>query len=193
MNISKAKMSALRNFFISVDESVLAEWMKKNDLETSTLKELSEHLISNGDCGLNADCTPFLINGFIDFVDKYTTMTRDKIKEIVDNDDSDYLMTPWEDIFNKSFNAHDLNASVVYVVEIETDGRKWEHNTHFELFSNYDTAMDSFDETKETAIMNMDGLSDEWVVEKDKPNHWIGQDNEFESYIDIELYKKVIY
>ena len=36
----------------------------------------------------------------------------------------------------------------------------------------------------------MDRISDDWVEEVNEEHRWLGQDNEYESWIELKLYKK---
>jgi hypothetical protein len=130
------------------------------------------------------------MKAFIKYVDEHTTLTLDFIEKRVFYCEDDFLMDSWDDIYDRNFSSWDLYDEVVYVVQAQWDGRKWENTTTFEIFSTYEKAKQSFDDSKFYAELDMDRLSDEWVTEVDNEDRWLGQDNEFESWIELNLYKK---
>ena len=193
MSLYNAKCRAIRQIFIHNEENFnkLTKYLQEQGIENMPYSQLAEHFITNGDCGLDVDLEMPLREAFVDYVDKHTTAPLYEIWNIVNEwCGEDFLMDPWEFIYDEHFKAWDIYDEVVYIVQAQWEGRKWENTTTFEIFSTYEKAKQSFDDSKVNAELDMDRISDEWVTEVDNEDRWLGQDNEFESWIELNLYKK---
>lgn len=192
MSLYDAKCRAIRQTLICDCSNFekLEKYLQEQGIENMPYSKLAEHFITNGDSKLSVDLTPALMKAFIKYVDEHTTLTLDFIEKRVFNCEDDFLMDSWDDIYDRNFSSWDLYDEVVYVVQAQWEGRKWENTTTFEIFSTYEKAKQSFDDSKVNAELDMDRISDEWVTEVDNEDRWLGQDNEFESWIELNLYKK---
>ena len=52
--------------------------------------------------------------------------------------------------------------------------------------------MEAFENFKGNAEIDLNEISDDWVKEFDREDYWVGQDNDYDSYIEINFYKKGI-
>ena len=190
MSLYDAKCKAIRHTLVHDNTDKLTEYLQEQGIENMPYSKLAEHFITNGDSKLNVDMTPALMRAFIKYVDEHTTLTLDYIEKRVSNCEDDFLMDSWDDIFDRNFSSWDLYDEVVYIVQAQWEGRKWENTTTFEVFSTYEKAKQSFDDSKVNAELDMNRISDEWVIEADNEDRWLGQDNQFESWIELNLYKK---
>jgi hypothetical protein len=148
--------------------------------------------VNNGDCGLDYDITESLMNSFIDFADKHSLTTRDKIEERVNESDFDFLMDDWDYIWDNLLCSAKFRDNVVYVVSYECEGPKWEHEKEFTLCSTWDKAQKSFASDKEDADISMHGRCDEWNTEYNTPTHYLIEAGDYNYWYEVIVSKKEI-
>jgi hypothetical protein len=193
MSLYNAKCKAIRQTLISEENSEkLTKYLQEQGIENLPYSKLAEYIITNGDCGLDMDLDTPLRDAFIGYVDEHTTATFVEIKRMVDECDKDFLMDSWDDIYDALFKNYDIVDNVVYVVECEWDGRKWEHTSEFNLFSDYETAKIRFSDAKENAEIDLVGISDDVYVDEDCEIHWMGQVDDYDHWVEVKMYKKIV-
>ena len=193
MSLYDAKCRAIRQTLILDKDNFdkLTEYLQEQGIENLPYSQLAEHFIKNGDCGLDVDLEFPLRDAFAKYVNEHTTLPLREIEDIIAEwCGEDFLMDCWDDIVDAHFGGVQFYDKVVYVVQAQWEGRKWENTTTFECFSTYKKAKESFDDSKANAELDMDGIYDEWVEEVNEVHRWLGQDNEYESWIELNLYKK---
>lgn len=192
MSLYNTKCQAIRQTFIHNEENFnkLTKYLQEQGIENMPYYQLAEHFITNGDSKLDLDLEIPLRDAFVKYVNEHTTLTLSYIEKRISNCEDDFLMDSWDDIYDRNFSSWDLYDEVVYVVQAQWEGRKWENTTTFEIFSTYEKAKQSFDDSKVNAELDMDRISDEWVLEINDEDRWLGQDNDFESWVELNLYKK---
>jgi hypothetical protein len=193
MSLYNAKCKAIRQTLISEENSEkLTKYLQEQGIENLPYSKLAEYIITNGDCGLDMDLDTPLRDAFIGYVDEHTTATFVEIKRMVDECDKDFLMDSWDDIYDALFKNYDIVDNVVYVVECEWDGRKWEHTSEFDLFSDYEAAKIRFSDAKENAEIDLVGISDDVYVDEDCEIHWMGQVDDYDHWVEVKMYKKIV-
>lgn len=194
MSLYNAKCRAIRQTLISEENSEkLTKFLQEQGVENLPYSKLAEYIITNGDCGLEVDLETPLREAFVKYVDEHTTAKLNDIWDIVcEWCGEDFLMDSWDDIYDAHFKAWDIYDNVLYVVESECNGRKWEASHSFDLCTDYKTAKIYFEQAKGDGENSMDAISDNWSVECDTKYHWMAQDNYYESWVEVTIYKKPI-
>lgn len=195
MSLYNAKCRAIRQTLICDCSNFekLEKYLQEQKIEDMPYSQLAEHFIKNGDCGLDVDLEFPLRDAFATYVNEHTTLPLREIEDIIAEwCGEDFLMDSWDDIVDAHFGGVEFYDNVVYVVESEWDGRKWERTCETNLFSTYEKAKAFFDKAKGNAILDMDELSDSWTTDIDDESCWVGQDYDYESYIEINFYKKAV-
>lgn len=193
MSLYKTKCWAIRQALVHDNFDALTKYMQKQGIEDMPYSQIAEYFITNGDSGLDADLEIPLRNAFVKYVDEHTTLPIREIEDIIDKCcNEDFLMDSWDDIADAHFSKVEFYDNVVYVIEQEWNSRKWEHTTNFVLYSTYEKAKEAFENFKGNAELDLNEISDNWVKEFDRDDYWVGQDNNYESYIEINFYKKGI-
>lgn len=195
MSLYNAKCRAIRQTLICDCSNFekLEKYLQEQKIEDLPYSQLAEHFIKNGDCGLNVDLEFPLRDAFAKYVNEHTTLPLREIEKIIDEwCGEDFLMDSWDDIVDAHFGGVEFYDNVVYVVESEWDGRKWERTCETNLFSTFEKAKAEFEKIKGNAILDMNEISDNWETDRDEEDNWMGQDNQYESWIEVRLYKKGI-
>ena len=190
MSLYDAKCRAIRQTLVFDNTDALTKYLQEQGIENIPYSKLAEHFITNGDCGLGVDLETPLRDAFVKYVDEHTTLSLKEIEDIIAKCDKDFLMDSWDDIVDTHFDRFDFFDNVVYVIEQEWNSRKWEHSTNFVLYSTYEKAKEAFENFKGNAEIDLDEISDNWINEFDREDYWVGQDNNYDSYIEINFYKK---
>ena len=195
MSLYHAKCRAIRQTLILDNDNFkkLTEYLQEQGIEDMPYSQLAEHFIKNGDCGLDVDLEMPLRDAFANYVNEHTILPLKEIEDIIAEwCGEDFLMDCWDDIVDAHFGGVQFYDNIVYVVESEWDGRKLERTCETNLFSTYEKAKKFFDDAKGNAILDMDELSDNWETDRDEETHWMGEDNHYESWIEVRLYKKEV-
>lgn len=190
MNTEKIK--AIRKALINAPLDTINAFTEKYNLGDISLHNLAEYVVKNGDCGLDYDITESLMCSFIDFADKHSLVTKDKIKERVFESDFDFLMDDWNYIWDNLLCSAKYRENVIYVVEEEWEGPKWDSEKTFTLCSTWDKAMIMFEDCKEDADTLMHGRCDEWNTEYDTPTHYLIEAGGYNYWCEVIVSKKEI-
>lgn len=190
MNTEKIK--AIRKALISAPLDTINAFTEKYNLGDISLQNLAEYIVKNGDCGLDYDITESLMCSFIDFADKHSLVTKDKIKERVFESDFDFLMDDWNYIWDNLLCSAKYRESVIYVVEEEWDSPKWDREKVFTLCSTWDKAMIKFENCKGDADTLMHGRCDEWNTEYDTPTHYLIEAGDYNYWCEVIVSKQEI-
>lgn len=190
MNTEKIK--AIRKALINAPLDTINAFTEKYNLGDISLQNLAEYLVNNGDCGLDYDITESLMNSFIDFADKHSLTTKNKIEERVNECDFDFLMDDWNDIWDNLLCSAKFRDNVVYVVEYECEGPKWDHDKGFTLCSTWDKAQEIFASDKEDADISMHGRCDEWNTPNNTPTHYLIEAGDYNYWYEVIVSKKEI-
>ena len=151
MSLYNAKCRAIRQTLILDEDNFdkLTEYLQKQGIEDLPYSQLAEHFIKNGDCGLDVDLEMPLRDAFAKYVDEHTTLPLKEIEDIIAEwCGEDFLMDCWDDIVDAHFGGIQFYDNVVFVVESEWDGRKWERTCETNLFSTYEKAKAFFDKAE---------------------------------------------
>lgn len=183
-----AKIRAIRSAIIGLSDNCVKKIIEKAG--TDKIKELAECAMENG-----TDNTQLLNSvriKFINFVDAHTTILRTKIRNVVMNAERDFVVEDWNVIFADLFPATPLYDDVVYVLVNEV------HNdctTEIDtiLYKTWDNALLSFNGCKMDAETFMENHADEYEVEVDNDTHYQAQGNYWETYVNINITKKVLF
>ena len=190
MNTEKIK--AIRKALINAPLDTINAFIEKYNLGDISLQNLAEYLVNNGDCGLDYDITESLMCSFIDFADSHSLTTKDKIKERVFESDFDFLMDDWNDIWDNLLCSAKYRDNVVYVIEEEWEGPKWDREKTFTLCGNWDRAMIMFENCKEDADTLMHGRCEEWNTEYNTPTHYLIEAGGYNYWCEVIVSKKEI-
>jgi hypothetical protein len=190
--MSTEKIKAIRKALINAPLDTINAFTEKYNLGDISLQNLAEYLVNNGDCGLDYDITESLMNSFIDFADKHSLTTRDKIEDRVNECDFDFLMDDWDYIWDNLLCSAKFRDNVVYVVEYECEGPKWEHEKAFTLCSTWDKAQEIFASDKEDADISMHGRCDEWNTPNNTPTHYLIEAGDYNYWYEVIVSKKEI-
>lgn len=190
MNTEKIK--AIRKALINAPLDTINAFIEKYNLGDISLQNLAEYLVNNGDCGLDYDITESLMNSFIDFADKHSLTTRNKIEERVNECDFDFLMDDWNDIWDNLLCSAKFRDNVVYVVEYECEGPKWDHDKAFTLCSTWDKAQERFASDKKDADISMHGRCDEWNTPNNTQTHYLIEAGDYNYWYEVQVSKKEV-
>lgn len=188
---STAKIKAVRKALLNIELNVINKFQTRFGIENYSLNELSEWIIENGDCWLGADITDTLEKEFIKFADKHSLWNNPNIVKRVNESTNDFLMEDWGDIWDELLHC-DYIDNVMYVVTEEMDGPKWEREKSFDICSSWEKAVESFNESKENAILSFNGRCNEEdiEVEADNETHYMRQANYYEYWYEVMIEKK---
>lgn len=190
MNTEKIK--AIRKALINAPLDIINAYIEKYNLGDISLQNLAEYLVNNGDCGLDYDITESLMNSFINFADKHSLTTRDKIEDRVNECDFDFLMDDWDYIWDNLLCSAKYRENVVYAVEYECEGPKWEHEKEFTLCSTWDKAQKIFASDKEDADISMHGRCDEWNTPNNTSTHYLIEAGDYNYWYEVQVSKKEV-
>ena len=135
MSLYHAKCRAIRQTLICNHSNFekLEKYLQEQGIENMPYSQLAEHFINNGDCGLDVDLEMPLRDAFANYVDEHTTLPLKEIEDIIAEwCGEDFLMDCWDDIVDAHFGGVQFYDNVVYVVQGQWDGRKWENTTTLE-------------------------------------------------------------
>lgn len=188
------KLKAVRKALVNAPLDIITSYMEKYNIEEYSLQELAEYIINNGDCGLGYDITESLMNSFINVADKHSLVTRNKIEERVNECDFDFLMDDWNDIWENLLCSAKYRETVVYVVEYECEGQKWERDKGFTLCGTWDKAQERFASYKEDALISMKDRCDEDDIctEKDTSTHYMVEAGGYNYWYEVIVSKTEI-
>lgn len=186
------KVKAVRMALIHIELDVINDFIEKQGLGDISLQKLADYIIDNGDCGLGIDITEPLKKAFIDMADKHSLTTRDKIEGRVNECDFDFLMDDWNDIWDNLLCSAKFRDNVVYVIEEEWEGPKWDREKTFTLCGNWDKAQERFASDKEDADTLMHGRCDEWNTEYNTPTHYLIEAGGYNYWCEVIVSKKEI-
>lgn len=186
------KVKAVRMALIHTELDIINDFIEKQGLGDISLQNLADYIIDNGDCGLGTDITESLMKAFVDMADKHSLTTRDKIEERVNECDFDFLMDDWNYIWDNLLCSAKFRDNVVYVVEYECEGPKWEHEKEFTLCSTWDKAQEWFASDKEDADISMHGRCDEWNTPNNTPTHYLIEAGDYNYWYEVCVSKKEI-
>lgn len=190
--MSIEKIKAVRKALINAPLDTINAFTEKYNLGDISLQNLAEYLINNGDCGLDYDITESLMTSFIDFADKHSLTTRDKIEDRVNECDFDFLMDDWDYIWENLLCSAKYRENVVYVVEEEMEGPKWDNEKNFSLCGTWNKAQEIFEECKENADISMHGRCDEWNTEYNTPTHYLIEAGDYNYWYEVTISKKEV-
>lgn len=190
--MSIEKIKAVRKALINAPLDTINAFTEKYNLGDISLQNLAEYLINNGDCGLDYDITESLMTSFIDFADKHSLTTRDKIEERVNECDFDFLMDDWNYIWENLLCSAKYRENVVYVVEEEMEGPKWDNEKNFSLCGTWNKAQEIFEEFKENADISMHGRCDEWNTPFNTPTHYLIEAGDYNYWYEVTISKKEV-
>jgi len=183
-----AKIRAIRSAIIGLSDNCVKKIIEKAG--TDKIKELAECVIENGTD--NTKLFNSVRSKFIDFVDAHTTILRTNIRNVVMNAERDFVVEDWNVIFADLFPTTPLYDDVVYalVSEVHEDC-----TTEIEtiLYKTWDNALLSFNGCKRDAETFMENHADEYEVEVDNDTQYQAQDNYWETYVDVNITKKVLF
>lgn len=186
------KVKAVRMALIHIELDVINDFIEKQGLGDISFQKLADYIIDNGDCGLGADITESLMKAFIDMADKHSLTTRDKIEERVNECDFDFLMDDWNDIWDNLLCSAKFRDNIVYVVEEEMEGPKWDKEKNFSLCGTWNKAQEIFEECKENADISMHGRCDEWNTPKNTPTHYLIEAGDYNYWYEVTISKKEV-
>lgn len=190
--MSIEKIKAVRKALINAPLDTINAFTEKYNLGDISLQNLAEYLINNGDCGLDYDITESLMASFIDFADKHSLTTRDKIEDRVNECDFDFLMDDWDYIWDNLLCSAKYRENVVYVVEEEMEGPKWDNEKNFSLCGTWNKAQEIFEECKENANISMHGRCDEWNTPFNTPTHYLIEAGDYNYWYEVTISKKEV-
>ena len=192
--MNNEKFKAIRKALINAPLDTITDFQAKFNIEDYSLQQLAEWIAKNGDSGLDYDITPTLMQHFIDVADKHTTILRNRIVKDVEYCNYDFLMDDWDIIWDALLSKAKYHDNVVYVVSEEMEGPKWEREKCIELLSNWDKAVESFNDSKENALIAMGGRVDEEDInaEYDTETHYLVEAGGYNYWYEVMMDKMVV-
>ena len=186
------KVKAVRMALIHTELDIINDFIEKQGLGDISLQKLADYIIDNGDCGLGTDITESLMKAFVDMADKHSLTTRDKIEERVKECDFDFLMDDWNYIWDNLLCSAKYRENVVYVVEEEMEGPKWDNEKNFSLCGTWNKAQEIFEECKENADISMHGRCDEWNTDYNTSTHYLIEAGGYNYWYEVTISKKEV-